>query len=194
PLYRAFSARKLLGGKHPMESGIALAQSHAMNRLNAHFIRPLVLLVITLGLGHSASAQTATILWTGASNNLWSIAANWNPARVPLTSDYVEISSANATNVTLDIAASIAGLRLGQNSGSSTQMLVVNSGQALTLATNSTVTPNGLVDFSNGQIGGAGLLSIQGLMDWSGGTMSGQILVQPTGTLNLTGTGNKFLF
>lgn len=133
----------------------------------------------------------ATIVWTGANNNSWDVPANWNPARVPNASDHVEI--ATGTNVQFNVPASISSLRLGQSSGSSTQTLVMNAGQTLTLATNSTVNSNGVISISSGAIAGSGWLSVQGRMDWGGGVLAGTLEIAPGATLNLIGPANKFI-
>jgi len=128
--------------------------------------------------------QDATITWTGGADSVWSNPENWNPSRVPLPSDHVAIQKSGA-RVELDIAATVASLRLGQASGGGTEMLVIN-GSGLTLNGQSLVSTRGRLEISNGAVNGPGLLRVDGALDWTAGTLAGKILIGSNGKMSMT--------
>ena len=166
-----------------------------MNPLYHAFLALSASSAILFGLANPALGQIdppATIFWTGSSNSSWGLEANWNPARVPLASDHVEISTANAT-VNLDVSANLASLRLGQTNGTGTQTLAMTFGTTLTLATNSTVNARGLMQLASGIVNGPGLLKADGTIEWTGGTWAGKAMVGASGTLRILGNATKTL-
>ncbi|HMJ89167.1 MAG TPA: hypothetical protein VK530_05095, partial [Candidatus Acidoferrum sp.] len=134
----------------------------------------------------------AAISWNGAANSSWNNPANWTPVRVPDASDVVDISSGANMPVQLDVTATVNALRLGTNSGSSTQTLVI-AGATLTLGSNSTVRPNGVLQFnSGGMLTGSGL-RVEGVLNWLGGTLRGSMTIAQGAALRFAGADTKIL-
>ncbi len=141
---------------------------------------------------HSADPP-ATIVWGGAANNLWNNPANWTPARVPNATDIVEITRGANMPVVLNVNATVNVLRLGTNSGSSTQALSV-AGVTLTMSGESTVRPNGVLHFDGGTLVADTKLRVEGVMNWSSGVIGGLAEVGASGLLNLSTSGDKVIW
>src|SRR4051794_18179901 len=56
------------------------------------------LVASTVGLGLcSSAANAATILWAAAVEADWHVAANWNPAQVPVAGDVAQVNNGGTT-------------------------------------------------------------------------------------------------
>ncbi len=81
-----------------------------------------------------ASGQQTNYTWTGASNNLWSEASNWNPAGVPgVANVYVTFDNSGNGHTSIDLGGGITNLGMFFNPGAAAYTLGT-PGQVLTLA------------------------------------------------------------
>ena len=75
-------------------------------------------------------------IWTGASNNLWSEASNWNPAGPPGVADtYVTFDNAGNGHTTIDLSTSPTNMGMLFNPGAGAYT-IGTAGQSLRLAAN----------------------------------------------------------
>jgi hypothetical protein len=151
---------------------------------------------ISIGIGSNANAQD----WTGATDQDWSTASNWDPAGVPGTNSQTFINTGVDNFPIIDTAVAKTGTeggndlwigdgagnvgRLDINAGGSldssgTWIFVGNEGATGTLNVNS----GGSIAFENqirmGQNGGEGTLNVDG------GTVSVDAMDQGGGTANI---------
>src|SRR5262245_10627380 len=70
------------------------------------------------------------IVWTNLAGGNWSATNNWSPNSLPGATDSAFITNSGTYTVTLDVAATFAGLTVGGTSGTQT---VANSSQVLTI-------------------------------------------------------------
>src|ERR1017187_4963812 len=112
------------------------------------------------------SANAADLVWTNTAGGDWNVAANWSPAQVPGSGDYVIITNGGAYTVTNSGSATLSGLILGGTNG--TQTLSIAS---LTLT-------------------GAGLINSNGVLNWSGGSLDGSLTVAQGGMLSISNSVN----
>ena len=150
----------------------------------------IVLFVVLMAASAALGQTPPTIAWVGPSGRNWNNPTNWNPARVPLGTDYVSINAPTNVTVTLDVSPNIASLTLGADSGSVTQRLLLNPGVGLTLATNSVVGARGELVLPNNDgcfLSGTGVLEVRGLLDWTAGRLYGKVSVAAGGRAVLRG-------
>ena len=148
------------------------------------------LLAVLLAASPAFGQPSPTISWVGPSGGNWNNPNHWNPARVPLGTDYSSINAPTNVTVTLNVSSSVAGLTLGVGSGTVTQRLVMNPSTGLTLATNSVVGARGELVLPNSDsvfIAGPGVLEVRGLLDWTAGRRYGQVSVAVGGRAGLRG-------
>ena len=148
------------------------------------------LLVVLLTASSALCQPAPTISWVGSSGGNWNNTNNWNPPRVPLATDNVEINASSNVTVMLNVSASIASLALGADNGTVTQRLAFTSSVGLSVATNSVVRGRGEMVWANGDyaaLSGAGLLEIRGLLDWTGGTLGSRLSIAAGGRMRLNG-------
>ncbi len=150
------------------------------------------LVLLSTSLKTVSADLASTIFWSGAAGSSWNNPANWTPTRVPDASDVVEISGGSNMPVQLDVTATVNALRLGTNSGSSTQALVI-AGVTLTLGSNSTVRANGVLHFNSGGLVTGPGLGVDGVMNWSGGTLRGTMTIAQGANLRFAGADNKIM-
>src|SRR5208282_1115543 len=116
-------------------------------------------------------ADAATIIWTNVNGGNWSTAANWNSNQVPGSADAAIITNGGTYTVTLSTSPTVNSLTLGGGSG---QQTLATAGQTLTLASASVVGSNGVLALNGGgQLGGAGLLTVNGQFIWTNGQING---------------------
>jgi hypothetical protein len=132
-----------------------------------------------------------------AGDNQWATANNWSKNAVPVSSDNVcvastftnkiTIGSLSATNQT--IASLTAGAPLSMSAGpltitgaASLSDLSVTSGTITLSGTSSTAT----LELSAGTLNGAGTLSVSGLITWSGGTQGGAGVTNANGGMTIS--------
>ena len=78
-------------------------------------------------------SSSTNYTWTGASNNLWSEASNWNPAGVPgVANVYVTFDNAGNGNTAIDLGGGITNLGMLFNPGTAAYT-IGTAGQRLTL-------------------------------------------------------------
>ena len=144
-------------------------------------------------------APAFTITWV-ALNGFWGDALNWSPPQVPTETDDVLIAENGAGGtftVTVNAAAEANSLTLGGGSG--TQTLSLTSPGSLTLGSDSSVGPSGVLNLTwHTSIDMTGNLTIDGTFNWSAisnnpSTLTGTGTATVNGTLNLSGVGTKFL-
>lgn len=130
-----------------------------------------------------------TVVWTNTNNGNWNVAANWSPNLVPTTNDIAVITNAGAYTVTLNVAATIAGLIVGGETGIQT---VATAGRTLTLDGNGLVNPNGRLQLSGGAISGTNQIRLAGAMTWESGTLdtNAAITAASSGRVTLASSGN----
>src|SRR5438552_1806679 len=66
------------------------------------------------------STRGAEIVWTNLNGGVWSAATNWSPNAVPGASDNAYITNSGTYTLTLDVGATLAGLRAGGGGGTQT--------------------------------------------------------------------------
>lgn len=109
--------------------------------------------------------------WIGGAGN-WSAAANWSLGHPPLSTEVASISDSTVgvDTVTLDISATVAGLKLGSTvPGAPSRNLLMNAGRTLTLNGPGNVVGSGTLTLSSGTLTGSGVLTIDSAMNWSFG-------------------------
>ncbi len=79
-----------------------------------------------------ASGQQTNYTWTGASNNQWSEASNWNPAGVPGTTDPVTFDNSGNSRTAIDLGGGITNLGMLFSPGTAAYT-IGSAGQTLTL-------------------------------------------------------------
>ncbi len=121
------------------------------------------------------SAAGDTNIWTGASNTIWSLGANWSQARAPVAEDYVLIPSAMPRYPILDNQKTVNGMRI--QSGASLTL----GGYDLTFTTNAVV--EGTLSASSSET-----ITFQGDVDFTGGNF-----VANRSTVVFAGTGPQSL-
>ncbi len=133
---------------------------------------------------------SAQIFWTGAIDDDWFKAGNWNPAVVPGSSDQaflfpdlpVEIPSGATVNL-ISLTVGLADLTI--STGVTLNLSGVNA--AFGLASNGTIDNHGTINIENGLI--YGLLNAS-----SGGNPPGYFTNHSTGIINIGQTGGSFGF
>lgn len=105
------------------------------------------------------SIFAVTVSWNNPAGGQWTVATNWNPAKVPTASDDVAITLPGSYVVTLDQNATIASITLGGPTGEQTLDVL---GGTLTIGQMSTISSNGQLLLSGGVIAGTGVLRIDG--------------------------------
>jgi autotransporter-associated beta strand protein len=138
--------------------------------------------------------------WTGANNNSWTTAANWNPAAVPSTGDYVSFDSASTANLstvlngdfniaalslttpsgpvaigganTLTLGSGGVGMATATQNLTITAPLVLGASQTWNVASNQTVAVNGGVSGSGAGLSllGGGTVSLGSAATYTGDT------------------------
>jgi len=88
------------------------------------------LAIISLFLAAICHARAATVVWTNTAGGNWNNTNNWSPNTVPASGDTVLITNAGTYTVTLNAAATLAGLTVGGTNGTQT---LTNNGFTLTL-------------------------------------------------------------
>src|SRR5262249_25336572 len=114
-------------------------------------------LLLVLGAG-LASTQAADIAWTNINGGVWSAATNWSPNTVPGSPDNAYITNSGTYTVTLDVGATLSGLRAG-GVGGGTQTLV-NASQTFTLNGPGVLETNTIFNLSGGALDGTGQLLV----------------------------------
>ena len=133
-----------------------------------------------------ASLHAATVAWNNTAGGNWSNPANWTPNQVPTSSDTAIITASGNYTVTLDAAATVAGLALG--AGDNTIQVFSLNQNALSVNGNVTVNSGG--DFRpdggifNGTNGGA---IYSGALVDSWGQLAGTITFTEDSVVTLTG-------
>ncbi len=168
---------------------MVLRTSPSHIRPSARAARPASLLLAAAALAAAASPLHATTInstWTGTSSPNWSAPANWSPSTAfpnngnAGVSDYNVTINPVATNAPiLDTSPTIDSLALTTNAS-----LLMNSGQTLTLATNSFTNAGTLTLLGNGSFGSATLSFAPGVTSISGG---GTILLSDSSFSRLSG-------
>jgi len=120
-----------------------------------------------------AAASGETNTWSGGSNTIWSLSANWSRARPPADSDYILIPSAMPRYPVLDNHRTVNGLEL--QSGASLSL----AGYNLTVTTNAVVA--GALTAS-----GTEAVTFQGDVNFTGGSITAA-----RSTVSFSGSGSQ---
>jgi hypothetical protein len=111
------------------------------------------------------------IQWTGAVDNSWSNASNWDLARLPTTSDSVVIDAAVQDTINVNTSATVAHLVVGEVGA---VLLNHATGATLAISNTASIGATSTLNIAGGSIlTGAGTVTIDGDLLWNGGTMSG---------------------
>ena len=113
------------------------------------------------------------IHWTGATNNLWTVATNWDTGVVPTSADDVFDSQSGQIQVTGAATAKTLDFAGG------TAQLHISSGGSLTLGSASSdisTLTNGLLLDAGGTITATGTVNMGGASVFTGGTINGGTL------------------
>jgi uncharacterized repeat protein (TIGR01451 family) len=141
----------------------------------------------------SSSAFAATKQWLNTSNDgLWTTASNWSPAGVPGPADDVQIgTSQTAFNCTLNASTTVNSVTITDPYITSPQ-LIITGGAQLTINAASSTASGTTIDM-NGQILGAGSLSVGGPFVFRGGIIggTGALTIASSGSLTFSGTGSS---
>ncbi|HEX7469457.1 MAG TPA: putative Ig domain-containing protein, partial [Verrucomicrobiae bacterium] len=131
----------------------------------------------------TASANAADLVWIGGTGN-WNAAANWSPAQVPTAADNAFITNNGTDTVTVPAGTTATAGSVSVGGASGTQTLSIDRA-TLTLNNASVVNANGHLDFLVAQsvLTGAGDLTVNGTLNWVNGTISG------AGVLSIGGGG-----
>jgi hypothetical protein len=129
--------------------------------------------------------------WINPAGGNWNLPANWSQNRVPGPDDDVVIDLAGDFTVTLDADATVRRLVMGGLTG--TQIFDLN-GRTLTLANDSVMRPNTVLQVASGTLAAGPRLLVEGTFNWTGGIIQGQgaIELAANATASLGG-GNKIL-
>jgi len=146
------------------------------------------LLTWTIGL-----SRAADIVWTNTAGGNWNVAANWSPNLAPGASDNAFITNSGNYTVTLNVTATVLGLRVG---GASGQQTLSVGGNTLTLNDSSDFNTNTILTLNGGALTGGGTVTVNGTMNWEGGylTGSGVTVIGSNSVVNLTGPNTKYLY
>jgi len=138
----------------------------------------------------AATIVNGDVHWIAGNGN-WETAANWNPAVVPGAGDNAYLDNTGTYTVTVNSLVSVASVHVGAASG--TQTLTVPSGQSLSFDAASSVTANGVLNFTGFNLGGTGTLGVSGILNWFDGTLygGGGITVNSGGALNINSAAPK---
>jgi hypothetical protein len=148
----------------------------------------IIFAAITATLPAVTTAQNVN--WVNAAGGNWNVATNWNPQKVPEAGDHVFIDLPGTYTVTLNAAATVASLTVGDTTGVQT---LANPSQTLTLNGASLVRASGVYRQTGGTTTGAGDLAVDGTYEWNGGTMSGSGVTTISGELDIGGSSAKSL-
>src|SRR5215213_5533857 len=155
-----------------------------------------VAVVVFVGLVAASPAFAVTKTWTnnnGTGDGKWGTAANWSPSGVPTSSDSVEIGVTDQTSnyLTVDTAAVAGSLTIG-NVFTNNPTVEIKSGQTLTISSASSIDAGATVYLNNGNLAGAGALTVSGTVTVGGGTLggSGGITVNSGGAINFSAISN----
>ena len=125
----------------------------------------------------------SAITWTGgAGDNNWDSVANWNPERVPTSTDDVTI------NTSANVVYSLANVTDSINSLTSTEPLTISAG-GISIAAASTI---GSLSISGGTLTGTGDVSVSGLVTLTAGTLSGSSSLNANGGILINLAGGRF--
>ena len=125
----------------------------------------------------------SAVTWTGgAGDNNWDSVANWNPERVPTSTDDVTI------NIAANVVYSLANVTDSINSLTSTEPLTISAG-GISIAAASTI---GSLSISGGTLTGTGDVSVSGLVTLRAGTLSGSSELNANGGMVINPTGGNF--
>jgi len=141
-----------------------------------------VLAIVAL---RSAEALASIVTWKAAGNGNWSDGKKWSTdPDPPKMGDDVVISVDGTYTVTMDVNANLNSLTLGGGTGA--QTLTVGN-QILTLSgpNASTVAATGVLNL--GSLSGAGNLTVNGMLNWTNGTIAGAGMWGARCALNATG-------
>ncbi len=147
-------------------------------------------LAATLLLLPTSPVRAAIVSWTNTAGGNWSVPANWSTGALPREDDEVLITAAGNYTVTLNVNATIGGLRLGAPSGTQT-LAIVN--RVLTLNGNGDVKTNGWLRLTSGDLSGSNHVSLGGVMSWQSGAIdtNASLVVAPGGSVTLASAGNE---
>ena len=125
----------------------------------------------------------SAVTWTGgAGDNNWDSVANWNPERVPTSTDDVTI------NIAANVVYSLANVTDSINSLTSTEPLTISAG-GISIAAASTI---GSLSISGGTLTGTGDVSVSGLVTLTAGTLSGSSSLNANGGILINLAGGRF--
>ncbi|MFN3407607.1 MAG: beta strand repeat-containing protein [Limisphaerales bacterium] len=140
------------------------------------------LAVLSLLVFH-AQVFASTLVWTNTAGGNWNVAANWSPNAVPAAADTAFITNAGTYTVTVNAAATIASLTVGDPTVGGSPTLAITAG-AFTV-TNLVVAPIAQVLVSGGTLRPAGPATLLGPIHQTSGVFQPLVPIN-LNTYNLT--------
>ncbi len=118
-----------------------------------------------------AGAAAPLLSWTGAVNNSWGVAGNWNLGRLPQPTDSVFIAPGVADTVDINVSTTVAFLVVA---GAAPVTINHTLGATLQVDSAAILGVNSTFNMSGGSVltGDAGV-QFAGPLNWNGGTMTG---------------------
>ena len=146
-------------------------------------IRNLGLAILGAALLTAIHSHAADLVWIGGTGD-WNAAGNWSPAQVPTAADNAWLTNSGTYTVTVPAGSPAAAASLTVGGASGTQTLAIDR-TTLTLNGASLINPNGVLTFlvSQSVVNGSGNLTVNGLVNWDNGTIGG------AGTLTIGSSG-----
>ena len=155
--------------------------------------RILGLCVGLLLVGWSLTTRAATVTWKAAVSGNWSDGTKWSTGTPPGAADTAVIDIGGTYTVTVNVAATVAGLTLNAPSGQvtldlSSASFVLNGPGAANANSQVRLLPSGILD-------GTGDLAIQGRFEWPAGQIqgAGKLTFLPGSLVNVTPGGQHTL-
>ncbi|HXG47914.1 MAG TPA: hypothetical protein VNO52_09835, partial [Methylomirabilota bacterium] len=123
------------------------------------------------------SLPAATLVWTNTAGGAWNVAGNWSPNAVPAAADTAFITNAGTYTVTVNAAATVASLTVGDPTAGGSPTLSLTAG-AFTV-TDFVVAANGQVLIAGGTLRPAGPATLLGPIHQTSGVF------QPLAPINI---------
>ncbi|HXF09941.1 MAG TPA: hypothetical protein VN625_04090, partial [Desulfuromonadaceae bacterium] len=158
-----------------------------MNRRLLRFLSVAVVLAAT------SASHAGNVVWNNTIGGNWSATGNWNPHRVPTSTDVAIITNNGNYTVTVDIDADVGGLILGYTNATA-QVLSAN-GKVFSLSGAATINPSGRFNLTassfNSDTNGSGA-TISGTLNASSAVLSGRMTLATNGIMTFSNTGSSF--
>lgn len=115
-------------------------------------------------------AVAATITWVGPVSGNWSDTSKWDLGRAPLPGDEVVINVNGTYTVTLDVAATVDRILMGQGTSGLVTLEITANNLTLAGVSATTIGLFGELKVTGAVVSSATTMLIQGALNWEGGT------------------------